>query len=132
MRNTGFLWMIVGLMVLLDVYVFQAIKIVAPDSPKLRTLLYVSYWVVSIACVTVLLLLPNVNYASWPKILRTYVFAIVVGLFFSKLIAVVFLAVDDLRRMSMWLLGKLFSNPSVEVSQSAEGITRSKIGRAHV
>lgn len=117
--------MIVGLMVLLDVYVFQAIRIVAPDSPKLRTLSYIIYWAISIACVIVLLLLPNVNYASWPKILRTYVFAIVVGLFFSKLIAVVFLAVDDLRRMSMWMLGKLFSNPSVEVSQSAEGITRS-------
>ncbi|MFM7839843.1 MAG: metallophosphoesterase, partial [Chitinophagaceae bacterium] len=93
--------------------------------PKLRTLSYIIYWAISIACVMVLLLLPNVNYASWPKILRTYVFAIVVGLFFSKLIAVVFLAVDDLRRMSMWMLGKLFSNPSVEVSQSAEGITRS-------
>lgn len=112
-------------MVLLDVYVFQALRVVAPDSPKLRSLLYISYWVISIALIVLMAGLPYLNYEAWPKSLRTYTFAITVGLFFSKLITSIFLAVDDIRRGSMWLLGKLFSNPSVELSQSATGITRS-------
>jgi predicted MPP superfamily phosphohydrolase len=72
-----------------------------------------------------LILLPTISWENWPKTLRTYAFAIVVGLFFSKLIASIFLAIDDLRRGSMWILGKLFSNPSLAVSQSASGINRS-------
>jgi uncharacterized protein len=125
MRNSGFLWIILGIMVVLDFYVFQALKVVAPDSPRLRSLLFVSYWVIAAACVGLLILLPSLNYENWPKAVRTYVFAIIVGLFFAKMITSVFLAVDDIRRGSMWILGKLFSNPSVEVSQASTGITRS-------
>ena len=62
---------------------------------------------------------------AWPKAVRTYVFAIVVGLFFSKLLASMFFAIDDIRRGATWIIGKLFSNPSVPVSQTSEGITRS-------
>jgi predicted MPP superfamily phosphohydrolase len=69
--------------------------------------------------------LPYLNYGNWPKSLRTYLFATVVGLFFSKLIASLFFVVDDVRRGMMWLIGKLFSNPSVEISENPEGITRS-------
>lgn len=117
--------MILGVMVLLDIYVFQALKVIAPDSPRLRTMLYVVYWLVSVTFLLLLILLPNINYEAWPKTLRTYLFATIVGLFFSKLITSIFLAVDDIRRLSMWLLGKLFSNPSLPISQSANGITRS-------
>jgi len=53
------------------------------------------------------------------------VFAIIVGLFFSKLIASMFFAMDDIRRGATWIIGKLFSNPSVPVSETTEGITRS-------
>lgn len=125
MRNTGFLWIIIGIMVLLDVYVFQAVRFVAPASHKVRVGIFVLYWVLAMASVGFLILLPNINYENWPKVARTYIFAIIVGLFFSKLLASIFFAVDDLRRGSMWILGKLFSNPTLKISQSADGITRS-------
>lgn len=125
MRNTGFLWLILALMLVLDLYVFQALKVVAPATPRWRTTVFLFYWFVSVTCLLVLLLLPNINYQSWPKLLRTYLFALIVGLFFSKLIASIFLAIDDVRRGSMWVLGKLFSNPSLSVTQSPTGITRS-------
>lgn len=125
MRNPGFLWIMIGIMVVLDFYVFQAVKVVAPTSPKLRLTVFIIYWALSAFCVTILILLPNINYENWPKASRTYVFATIVGLFFSKLVASLFIAVDDLRRGCMWIIGKLFSNPSVEITQAAEGITRS-------
>ncbi|WP_332737039.1 metallophosphoesterase [Flavihumibacter sp.] len=69
--------------------------------------------------------MPNIQAAAISKSLKSYLFAVVVGLFFAKLIAVLFFVADDLRRGMMWIVGKLYSNPSVPVSQSADGITRS-------
>lgn len=126
MRNSKFLWIIVAIMVLMDLYVFQALKtIVHPNSTRTRYIVFGIYWTISIAAIILLLVLPYLNYTSWPKSLRTYVFATVVGLFFAKLIACLFFLIDDVRRGGMWLLGKLFSNPSVEISNNPQGITRS-------
>jgi uncharacterized protein len=126
MRNTRFLWIIVAITILLDIYVFQALKTVSHHlSPKSRYILYAIYWTLSIAAIVLLLVLPYVNYSNWPKSIRTYLFATLVGLFFAKVIASLFFFVDDVRRAGMWLIGKLFSNPSVEISDSSQGITRS-------
>lgn len=125
MRNTGFIWIMIGIMVVLDFYVFQAIKVVAPASPKLRTVIFIFYWLLAVASLAVVVMLPNSNYENWPKTARTYIFATIVGLFFAKLVATVFFVIDDIRRGAMWIIGKLFSNPSVEITQTADGITRS-------
>lgn len=126
MRNSGFLWVVVGIMILLDIYIYQAIKLVLPtSSPRVRSTIIIIYWFFSALSVITLAVLPYLNYESWPRMVRTYLFAIVVGLFFSKLLAAVFLAIDDIRRGGMWLLGKLFSNPSVSNSPWAVGIPRS-------
>jgi len=125
MRNPGFLWVMIGIMAVLDLYIFQAIKVVASTSPKIRLTIFIVYWVLAGLSLTVLILLPYINYENWPRSVRTYIFAIIVGLFFSKLVASLFLMLDDIRRGCMWILGKLFSNPSVQITESAEGITRS-------
>lgn len=125
MRNAGFLWVIIAIMAVLDLYVFQAVKAIAPGSPRLRLAIFVLYWMLAAACLAVLIMLPYLNYENWPKAVRTYTFATVVGLFFSKLVASIVFAIDDIRRGCMWVIGKLFSNPSVEIAQAAEGITRS-------
>ena len=126
MRNSGFLWVIIGIMLVLDIYIFQVVKWIAPaGSPRLKLFIFILYWVLAAAAIGILVALPYINYESWPKPVRTYVFAIIVGLFFSKLVASVFFAIDDIRRAATWIIGKLFSNPSVPVSQGSEGITRS-------
>jgi uncharacterized protein len=126
MRSSRFLWIIIAITVLLDIYVFQAIKTVSHSlSPRGRNVLYGIYWTLSLATLFLLILLPYVNYNSWPKTVRTYLFATLVGLFFAKVIASLFFLVDDVRRGGMWMIGKLFSNPSVEISDSSQGITRS-------
>jgi len=121
------LWVILVILVLLDIYIFQALKVVTHSSShRTRVLVFSAYWFISVLTVLCILFLPVLRSTdSVPRPVRTYVFAMIVGMFFSKLVATIFLAVDDLRRGMTWVVGKLFSNPTVEVSQTADGITRS-------
>jgi len=126
MRNTGILWIIALIMAVMDIYVFQVVRMLAQSaSPKARIIIYSVYWLISAFALLLMIILPYVNYSNWPKPIRTYLFAIMIGLFFSKLFASMFFLIDDIRRGMMWIVGKLFSNPSVDISESAEGITRS-------
>ncbi len=126
MRNTGFLWIIIGIMILLDFYVFQAVKLVSQSaSHKTKLIIYSIYWTISAATIILLILLPYSNYDHWPRMLRTYLFAIVVGLFFAKLIAVIFFLLDDSRRLIQWAATKIFYRNSKAGDLSGDGITRS-------
>jgi len=113
-------------MLVLDIYIFQIIKLLAPtSSQRLRLAIFIIYWILSIAVIGVLAAMPYLNYEAWPKSVRTYVFAIVVGLFFFKLIASMFFAIDDIRRGITWIIGKLIRTPPASVSQTPDGISRS-------
>ena len=126
MRNPGFLWIIIGIMVLLDIYVFQAVKIVTQNSsPKTRLIIFSVYWALSAATVLLLILLPYINYENWPRAVRTYLFATVLGLFFAKMIAVVFFLIDDIRRLIQWASGKVFFRNTEAEGFSGQGISRS-------
>lgn len=127
MRNTGFIWFLIALMLVLDWYVFQAVKVVTQSAaPKWRMLIFGLYWTLAGVSLLILLLMPYIQPDTWPKTVRNYLFANVVGFVFAQLLAAVFLLLDDIRRGGMWILSKLFSNPSVEISQAADGITRSQ------
>ena len=109
MRNSPFWWILIVLMVLLDIYVFQAVKIIAhPASGRTKTIIYAGYWILSIAAIIVLLVLPYLHFAHQEKILRTTIFAIILGLFLAKLIAALFFLIDDIRRGVQWTIGKFF------------------------
>lgn len=126
MRNAGFLWVIVIVLALLDIYMFQVIKALSSaQSYRFKVAVFSAYWILSGLVLLTLLLLPYLHYESWPKTWRSYLFATMVGLFFAKLVSAVFFLIDDIRRGGMWVIGKLFSNPSVGITDSAEGINRS-------
>jgi len=127
MRNSPFWWIFILLMVLLDIYVFQAVKVIAhPAASRLKVVIYCAYWVVSVSAIVVLLVLPYLHFDNQAKILRTTIFAVVIGLFFAKLIAAVFFLVDDVRRAVQWAAGKLFfQNTEGENLQQGEKISRS-------
>jgi predicted MPP superfamily phosphohydrolase len=117
---------IVSILALLDFYIFQVVRVLTHNSdPRVRSAVHIIYWVVSITALLLLICLPYLNYENWPKSARSYLFAILLGLFFAKLITSLFFLIDDFRRIIMWIIGKLFSNPSVAISREPEGITRS-------
>ena len=127
MRNSPFWWIFILLMVLLDIYVFQAVKVIAsPAGGRLKIVVYIGYWAVSVSAIVVLLILPYLHFDNQAKILRTTIFAIVLGLFFAKLIAAVFFLVDDVRRAVQWAAGRLFfQNTEGENLEQGEKISRS-------
>jgi uncharacterized protein len=127
MRNSPFWWILIGIMVLLDFYVFQAVKVIAhPAASRTRTIIYVSYWAISAIAILVLLILPYLPFHHQSKIFRTTIFAIIAGLFFAKVIAAIFFLIDDIRRLVQWAAGKVFfSKTEGESLQQGEGISRS-------
>ena len=126
MRNTSFIWLVALAMALLDLYVFQIVKLLSQSlSHRSRTILFTTYWTISIAVVILFLLLPFIQPDRWPKSLRNYIFFTVIGLFFAKLLASVFFLIDDVRRLLQWAAGKLFFRNTEVASEVSGGISRS-------
>lgn len=127
MRNTPFWWILMVFMLLLDIYFFQSLKIVShPASARAKTIIYTSYWMISVTAIVVLLIMPHMHFDKQARMIRTSIFALISGLFFAKIIASLFFLVDDVRRGIQWIVGKiLFSRTEVEDIQSGENISRS-------
>jgi predicted MPP superfamily phosphohydrolase len=126
MRTPLGAFIVVAIMVLLDLYVFLAIKTISQSaSARTRSLIYSGYWILSTLAVIGFLIFVFTGPDFLPKKFRTYLFATVIGLFLAQFVAVVFFLVDDIRRLIQWGASKLlFSN--TEASQmSDEGISRS-------
>lgn len=127
MRNSPFWWILISFMVLLDIYFFQALKVVSHSaSGRTRTIIYSSYWILSVAAIVILIILPYIHFERQAKFARTTIFAMIAGLFFAKLIGSLFFLIDDIRRVMQWVAGKLFfSKTEGEDLQSGETISRS-------
>ena len=126
MRSPTFILIFLAIMILLDTYVFQAIKMVSNSaSPKTKTIIYAIYWTISILAIIGFLIFVLTGPEFLPKKLRTYLFATVVGLFFGKLVAVIFFLVDDVRRLIQWFAGKLFFRNTEGEQLTEGGISRS-------
>ncbi len=126
MRNAGFIWIVAFIMSAVDFYVFQVVKMLCQGSShRTKSIVFTTYWTLSIGIIILFIFLPFLNTERWPKNLRNYLFATIVGFFFAKLLASVFFLVDDLRRLIQWTVAKvLFRNTEGE-SQVSEGISRS-------
>ncbi len=114
------------LILLIDLYIFQAIKTVsASSSSRSKTIIqgiYVGISILFIAC----FLLSAYSYSlSIPKIVRTYLFAMVAGLFVTKIAIIFFIAIDDVRRLFVWIISKFQSSTATAMDQDSDGISRS-------
>lgn len=125
MRSSPVWLILAGLMVLLDFYVFQIIKTLAQGSHRTRTIIFTSYWMVSIAAIIILFILPLLQLDNYSKGVRSTVFAVIIGLFLAKLIAAIFFLVDDIRRGIQWLVGKIFFRDTEGEQIEEERISRS-------
>ena len=120
----AFIFIIV--MLLLDAYVFQAVKAVSYSaSPKTKSIIIFIYWTISIIVVIGFMLFVFTGPDFLPKKVRTYLFATVIGLFLAKFLAIVFFLVDDIRRLIQLIAGKLFFKNTEGEIISEGGISRS-------
>ena len=126
MRTPAGVVIFITLMLLLDTYFFQAIKMVMQaSSPKAKAIVYSIYWTITAVSIIGFLLFIYTEQNFLGKKIRTYLFATIIGLFLAKLSAIIFLLADDLRRAIQWLAGKLFFNNTEGAALSDEGISRS-------
>jgi predicted MPP superfamily phosphohydrolase len=125
MRNSVFWWVLIGFMVLLDFYFFQALRTITQSaSSKTRSIIFISYWVISVSAIVLLVILPYLQIEN--KFFRNTIFACIAGLFSAKVIASAVFLIDDIRRGVQWIAGKvLFSNTEGEGYQAGEKISRS-------
>ena len=129
MRNSPFWWIIISLMILADLYVFFAVRSLFNYSgPRARMLYTIGYWTISFTAIILLLVLPYLQFLQKPTLLKSTIFALLLALFFAKIVAVLFFMVDDVRRALQWAAGKLFTAGTevAEVSGAdGSGISRS-------
>jgi predicted MPP superfamily phosphohydrolase len=125
MRSSPAWLILAGFMILLDLYVFQIIRTVSHGSPRTRSIIFTSYWIISIAALIILFVLPLLNLDNYSKGVRSTVFAIIIGLFLAKLIAAVFFLIDDIRRGIQWMVGKIFFRGTEGEQIEEERISRS-------
>lgn len=114
------------IMVLIDLYVFQAVRHVSQGaSPKMRLAIYAVYWSFTLVAVIFFFFGSMLNVENWPRVFRTYFFATLIGLFIAKFIATTIFLVDDMRRILQWGGGKLYYNFIQGESFAAGNISRS-------
>ncbi|HSN62539.1 MAG TPA: metallophosphoesterase [Ferruginibacter sp.] len=127
MRSPTAVGMCLSIMLALDYYFFLAIKAVSQSAtPKTKVVIGAVYWGITVLAVIGFLLFVFTDQDLMGKKVRTYLFAIIIGLFLAKLIAMVFFLTDDLRRGIQWLAGKVFtSNKTVAQNAGGDAISRS-------
>ncbi|RTL59867.1 MAG: metallophosphoesterase [Sphingobacteriales bacterium] len=121
-------WIFLVFMLLLDIYVFQAVKVVTQNSlPKTRFIIHSLYWVISIGALVTLAVWPFIASGNWFRNWKVYLFAIIIGIFLAKLVAVLFFLADDVRRVLVWIYTKVIpqKNDNVNAAELTTGIPRS-------
>src|SRR5436190_3739866 len=126
MRNWSGWWIVIAILLIIDWYVFTAVKFLAHNtSDKWRIGILSGYWAISLFAIGFILVFPYLQVLQTHTVLRNYIFAIIVGLFFAKLIASIFFLLDDIRRLIVWLMSKIFPKTGVDFTHETDYISRS-------
>lgn len=118
------------LILVIDLYVFQAFRLVFRNSTvNLQKIVTFSYWTITALSLIIIFAAAFTDIHTWPKPFRTYSFSVIFIITFSKLFVIVFLLTDDVLRVLRWAFEKIFVHPATASAGDAEkvsnGITRS-------
>lgn len=117
---------IISIMILLDFYVFSALKSISHGvSEKTKAFIYVLYWVIAITALAGLIVFIFTDRNFMSKKIRTYFFATVLAFVFAQIVSSVFFLIDDIRRVIQWAAGKVFFRNTEIATMSGDKISRS-------
>lgn len=116
--------LIISLFILLiDWYSFQAISVLIQNSSyNVKRIVTIAFWSVTVLVLFFILAISTGHFFDLPTWFRSYVFATVIGLYFSKILLVLFLFIDDVIRLFRFIAQKI----SPPATYSSEGISRSR------
>jgi predicted MPP superfamily phosphohydrolase len=113
------------LFLVIDYYVFQAVKTISDDwTPLWRNIARAAFWVPTVASFAALLWWTFGDPYSVSAATRNWILTGLVATYFSKIFAVVFLFIDDLYRGIKWGVSFFYKGPSGDLP--GEAITRSE------
>ena len=119
MRSPRFILIFILIALVLDFYVFQALKTITQGmAPRWRTAIFATHWTI---CALALLTVFVTTRMHLGDRVSSYIIAVILGLYIAKLIAAVFLVIDDIRRLIQWLVTRVAHSERSE----GETITRS-------
>jgi predicted MPP superfamily phosphohydrolase len=97
-------------LVLVDIYAFQAFRHIFKSYRK-STICYINsvYWLVSVLCFALIVLAISTNWQNWNSYFRTYSFAMLIIIIFSKIVLDIFILIDDVVRFFRWLFIKIYA-----------------------
>lgn len=124
-------WLLPGILLtvvlLLDLYVYQAWRTVAATFPqRWRSPLLWVYWLPTVAFAILWLATVFTPPGRGQSSFRSHAFSLIAGLFFAKLLAALFLLADDLRRVLAWVVSRSGTEAAGPVTGGGEGIPRSQ------
>lgn len=114
------------LFLLMDLYVFQSVQHVSASwSAQTRSRINWTYWSISLIAVLILIFFISTEKTHPRNAFKFYAFALVVGLFIAKIMAMVFFVVDDGRRLILWTWYRTQALASTQMNAEELTISRS-------
>src|SRR6186713_1982336 len=121
---------LLAILLCIDLYVFQGIRVLTSGREAgTQRVVHSIFWMVTALAVATIAGGQIFDWHTWPRVVSTYLFALVVIVYLSKLFVVVFLLTDDVVRGIRWIVMKtqiLFSDPA---TRELAGIQRKGITR---
>lgn len=118
-------WVFILIMLAIDLYVYQSLRIVTSSlSPKAKLTVHLAYWSFTAVALMLFATMSFIRFERMPQFVKSFVFPIIIGFFIAKLVAALFFLLDDARRIFQWGGSKAISAFNGSVT-STEGITRS-------
>jgi uncharacterized protein len=121
--NITILFLSIGFFLLLDWYVFTGIKALTELlQPTSRKIIHLIFWLLTAWSVFNLFIMYTGIYVTWPTWLRSFSIGLILVLFLTKLIFVLFLLMDDVQRFIQlcifWLQDKPADATTPSISRS--------------
>lgn len=126
-QRFGFIGILLFVLVF-EFYSFTAINIATKSiNTKGRIFVLVIYFLLTILLWLFLFYLRKANFSGFPPIIKTLLFALIMGFFVAKIIMATFMLLDEIRRLFSWIFSK-FTTTEIKavVVSSSNGIPRSK------
>lgn len=121
-----FTWFLV--VFLLDLYTWQALKTII-SNPRTREIIKYLHFTITAIFIGGLIAFITIPGLETNKDFRTYFFASFFIIYFSKLIVVLFLFIDDIIRFFRWIAGQASNSFSGDKNITGAGVETNKISR---
>ncbi len=119
------LFFFVVLFLLIDWYVFQAVLVISKEwSPVCKATLRYGFWIPTLLCISALVWWTFADPYAITANVRNWILTGLISVYFSKLVAILFLLVDDIQRLVRWMARAFYKG--TDNSLPGEMISRSE------